>query len=917
MSKLFNFGMAWAKMKIAYTELIQPSIDLIETTNLFEVSMGKVTDEYGNLDEEASKYYTKAIAFQGKMNEKLATNQKEVMEYQAKYYSMFKNQGIDLDKSYLMSESLTKAGYDIASLYNLSTEQAMEKIRAGIAGQVEPLRAIGIDISESALTKVVQNAGIERSVQQLSYAEKEVARYIAIIEQAGQAQGDFAKTFESPANQIRIFKNQLEELKQVAGSFLVGVFSNVLTYVNAIIMTLKEILKSFANLFGVELNYSGTLGVVNEDLEDISNSIGGATKKAKEFKKQLMGFDEINNITLPDTSSSGSGSLATGVDDRLLKSLKEWDNKMDSISGKAQDIRDKMLDWLGFERDDDGTWKLKEGLKNLEKIKDVAINIGIAFGTWKVSSAITDLLKNLGILNENQAFQLAFGLTLSLSGIYAQYKGTKHLLNGDIDLFTILETVLGITGGTFGIVSLLNASKTGKALPLKNKIEIGAGIMLALQSVQTIVDGIKNDDMVKQIAGALEAGVGAGLITAAKGGIKVGLKMGLLFTLATIDVTLAVDIIKWWNEYFEELKGKLYGEKKELNLGEMINVGLSSVGTGVIENVIEPLFGEGAMQPIIDWTANVISTFRNLGKDIENWWEEDVAPWFTTEKWQELGENIKIGISDKWKEFQDWWVNTAIVQWWNENVSPWFTKEKWQQIADDAKTGVENKFDDWKNNFKPIEDWWNNKVKPWFTWDKWQQVADDAKSGIESKFNDWKNNFHPVSDWWSNNIAPWFTWDKWRQLGQDAVQAVQDAFSNFELNIKLPHFSWDKNGIQAPNWAKGVLEALNFPTTLPKLSVSWYANGGMPDMGEIFVARERGPEMVGRIGNKTSVANNDQIVTAIKQGVYEAVTSAMSNGSSEVHLDIRTEEGVIVKKVSQGFKNYVMQTGELPFPIPV
>ena len=102
--------------------------------------MGKVVDQYGNLDVEASKYYTKAMEFQNEMNEKLLTNEAELKNYQAMYYSMLKSQGIDKDASYLMSESLTKAGYDIASLYNLSVDDAMNKLKSGLAGQVESLR---------------------------------------------------------------------------------------------------------------------------------------------------------------------------------------------------------------------------------------------------------------------------------------------------------------------------------------------------------------------------------------------------------------------------------------------------------------------------------------------------------------------------------------------------------------------------------------------------------------------------------------------------------------------------------------------------------------------------------------------------------------------------------------------------------
>ena len=858
---------------------------MIETNNLFEVSMGKVVDQYGNLDEEASKYYTKAMNFQNEMNEKLATNKAELEKYQAMYYSMFKGQGINKEKSYFMSENLTKAGYDIASLYNLNVEDAMNKIKSGIAGQVESLRTIGIDVSESALTKVIRNAGIDdRSVQQLSYAEKEVARYIAILQQAGQAQGDFAKTIDQPANQLRMLQNQFLELKQVAGSFIVHAFGGALVYLNAIIMTVKEVLKAFASLFGWNLDSGGSslsssLGDVSDNVGSIGSGLGNATKKAKELKKQLMGFDEINNIDPASTSGgsggSGSGGVATGIDDKLLESLKKWDNKMSSISGKAQEIRDKMLEWLGFERNDDGTWKLKEGLTNFEKIKDVVKTIGVAFGTWKISSGITNLLKNLGILKGTQAFKIAFGVTLALTGIFLLYKGIKHLLDGDVDIFTILETALGGVGTALGIVSILKGTFT--TIPLGIAAKIGFGVTFALSSLYMEYNSVKKmlegdislGTILQGTGSAFLAGIGIWLITGSPIAGLLGTAGILAFNLG-IEIGMALKEVDW----------------------------------------------EGIWKKITDacstaW-GKVTSFFTEA---VPKWWDDNIAPWFTKEKWQKIGQNMKDGLSNKWTEFKEWWGNTAIVQWWNENVSPWFTIEKWQQIADDAKNGIVNKFDEWKNNFKPVEDWWNTKIAPWFTWDKWQRVAGEAKSGIENKFNEWKNNFNPVSDWWNDKIKPWFTWEKWRQLGQDAINGLQNVFSNFTLKFKLPHFSWTST--PASGWISNVLSALNLPTSLPKLNVSWYANGGMPDMGEIFVAREKGPEMVGKIGNKTTVANNNQIVTAIKQGVYEAVSNAMANGKNDVHLIVRADEGVIVEKASEGFTDYVNRTGELPFPVPV
>lgn len=535
LKKALGFGMIYAGLRSAASfigDIAKANIDMIETNNLFEVSMGKVVDEYGNLDTKASEYYTKAMNFQNEMNEKLATNKSELQQYQAMYYSMFKGQGINKDASYLMSESLTKAGYDIASLYNLSVNDAMEKIKSGIAGQVESLRTIGIDVSESSLSTVLNEVGIDRTVQELSYAEKEVARYIAIIEQAGQAQGDFAKTFESPANQIRVFQNQLIELKQVAGSFIINAFGGIIVWANAIIMAIKEIIKSIASLFGYDLSSGGSSNLAdNIGVPELNTGLSGATKKAKELKKQLMGFDEINNIDKPSSSSGGSGGtggVATGIDDKLLNSLKEWDNKMSSISGKAQEYRDKILEALGFTRNANG--ELDWSWKNMNNILKVLTVIAGIVGGILIIGKLTKLvnwLKTLfNILKTGKGATTTFGLGLQTIG---------KIINGLKSGFTNLGSWVSMVVGQYkifrtqgnGVISSLKLTKTELAktgqgflslIPTWAKVGVGvAGLVgstaLAYKSMEDLKNGsISTTEGVLKLSGSLAGAAASGAI---------------------------------------------------------------------------------------------------------------------------------------------------------------------------------------------------------------------------------------------------------------------------------------------------------------------------------------------------------------------------------------------------------------------
>ena len=218
------------------TDSLEKSINYIETLNLFEVSMGKTLNQYGNLDSASSKYYTKALKFQTQLNEAFGTNIEETMRYQALYNQMSESMGINDDASYIISENLTKLGIDLASLFNASEADTMEALRAGVlAGQTKPLRNYGLDVTQQTLSPLAKELGITRSVKQLSQAEKMILRYIAVLRQASSAHGDFAKTIESPANQLKVFKQQFVELKTAIGNLFQGLLGQILPYINAIL----------------------------------------------------------------------------------------------------------------------------------------------------------------------------------------------------------------------------------------------------------------------------------------------------------------------------------------------------------------------------------------------------------------------------------------------------------------------------------------------------------------------------------------------------------------------------------------------------------------------------------------------------------------------------------------------------------
>lgn len=465
-----------------FKEATTESIDFVETQNLFNVSMGKNVDQYGNLNREASKYYTKAMAFQEKLSDKLKINIEESMEYQALFNAMSKSMGIGDEPSYKISENFTKLGYDLSSLYNIDPENAMQKLRAGLSGQTKPLRDLGLDITQQSLEPLLDELGIERSVKQLSQAEKMVARYIVVLRQASLAHGDFAKTMDSPANQLRIFNAQITAFKRNMGNLWQGLLGGILPYVNAIMMVINELLKMIAKLFGFNTdnqNISTNIGA-----DDLADDLGTATDKAKKLKKQLMGFDEINNITLD--KNSDNGATVGGIDQKLLDAMKEYDNLMDKVKSKATDIKNQIMKWLGFTGDTNKDMKILKGY--LDKIKTIAgIILALYIGS-KVLKLIGYIRTLKGVFTGIIAPATSFQNGLALVG-----KGVNNLksyLKLGVGQFKLYRK-----SGDGVITSLKKIGKEMYSL-IPNTVKLAGGIaglvgsnVLAYKSMQDLKNG--------------------------------------------------------------------------------------------------------------------------------------------------------------------------------------------------------------------------------------------------------------------------------------------------------------------------------------------------------------------------------------------------------------------------------------------
>lgn len=333
-----------------------------EAANLFGVSMKGLTGE--------------ASTFINKMETLLGIDPTEAMNNMATIQGLTTSFGMASDKAYVLSKNLTQLGYDLASLKNIPVAESFTKIQAAISGELEPIRRLGVDISNARLQQELLNLGYSQSVSTLSQADKAVLRYIAIMKQTTDAQGDFARTLSSPANMIRILQAQLNSLARAVGSLLYPALKSILPPLIAAVELVKELVTGIASLMGVKVEFpdfssaSDAVGGVTDAMDNTTKATG---KAAKAFKNYIMGFDELNVIQKDNGSSGGSGSGADAAGNLLGDvDLSGYDMFKNYVGSSVDEIKAK-----------------------LEKLLPLISGIAAGFATWAISNSVLTALEKI------------------------------------------------------------------------------------------------------------------------------------------------------------------------------------------------------------------------------------------------------------------------------------------------------------------------------------------------------------------------------------------------------------------------------------------------------------------------------------------------------------------------------------------
>lgn len=447
---------ALSKIRTVLNQTIGSANEYIEALNLFYVSMGG--------------YAEKAQQYAEIVGDSYGIDPGEFMRMQATFMDVSKSFGTASGTAYTMSKALTQLTYDISSLYNLKVDESLNKVRSALVGEIEPIRALGKDLSVANLKLLATELGVTANVDAMNQSEKAMLRTISLLRQSKSAMGDMARTLEQPANQFRILKAQLTLLSRAIGDLFLPLVQKVLPYMTAFIKVSQRIVMAFAELAGFKLpkfDYADNIVSGNEDIADSADSAAKSMKKLYQ-----LSFDELNILGSQNTGSSGSGASAADIAklEAELNRLAEKENELFSKNlGETTDkIAAQIENWItkgkGVEEWAAGVWEDFKG------IKDAAAAVADSLGLWKIPAAIADLAKSLGL--DVGAVDFNFGTS------------TQGKVTGGDTLKKLLGSGLGLA---LGIGALAVTASSGGVGGLLAK---GLGLALGIGAINMLFDGI-------------------------------------------------------------------------------------------------------------------------------------------------------------------------------------------------------------------------------------------------------------------------------------------------------------------------------------------------------------------------------------------------------------------------------------------
>ena len=415
-----------AGIGVSLAEAIKKSIDFSENLNLFQVALSD--------SAKAGQEFVDA------MQEFYGMDPSSILASVGYFYQMSDAIGTNTKAAETMSMGLTKAANDISSLFNVDIETVQNNLASGMQGMSRAVRKYGIDIRAVTLKQTALSLGIQGNTAQMNEATLQGLRYVTMMRQAKNAMNDFGNTIESPANQIRIFKEQISQLARAIGNFFIPVLQKVLPLLNGIVMAIRVILTFIGTLVGLDLeSFNTSLAGGASAADDEANAIEGVGDAAASAKKDidslLAPFDELNILQEKASKASGGSGGITGteMDPRLLAEIERLSASFDEVRMKANQVRDAILEVFGL------TWDGSKIQMSTDGFMQRLVNLWKKADFKSFGSEIANLI--------NKGIQWAFDNT----------KPEKFMAK-------IERVITNITDGIRGFVSTLDWGGIGATL---------------------------------------------------------------------------------------------------------------------------------------------------------------------------------------------------------------------------------------------------------------------------------------------------------------------------------------------------------------------------------------------------------------------------------------------------------------------
>lgn len=688
---------------------IEGTTDYIEAFNYYTVAFNKVGKEWGkdfeqfgydNAEDYAQSFGNRVNELLGKMSglkvdvdgglisesgmKNLGLNLQEITQYASQLASITNSLGQTGEVTTAISKSMTMLAGDISSLFNVDFSTVATNLQSGLIGQSRALYKYGIDITNATLQTYAYKYGIEKAVSEMSQAEKQQLRLLAILDQSKVSWGDLANTINSPSNMIRQFTNNVKEAGMVLGQLFIPVLQKVLPVINGVVIAIKRLLVSVANLLGIKIDFSsfgqGVSGY-NEDLEDTADALDKVGTSAKNAQSGIRAFDKLKVISTPKSSGSGSGAGGAGID--LTKEIMDATAEYEKVWQEAFDkMQNTALGWA------DKIEKLLEPVKKL--FKDL-FNGDFFEAGQDLSGIVTGIFNWMSdAIASVDWYQIGQNIGQFLAGI----DWTAVFTSAGNFIGQAITAAIELWKGSFD------------AAPIETTILTAIGL-LKFTGVGDIIWGKISDKLSAKVLGS-SIGIVPTIAIAAvtwEIGFNVGKSLGKALFPEDAEY---YDNFTWFGEngFFDTLKNTdfttlktawddLYKDITDNDLYRFLTGTMLLPKHSTLDD-----FGDK-----IDWlidkikntkvdmsdTFGLSSVLINIAPLVGNWFNENVSPWFTKEKWQGMGQTIESSLSEKWTSFTTWWNQTGFSSWWKK-ISEQFGLTKWNKLLENISTAFRTAF---------------------------------------------------------------------------------------------------------------------------------------------------------------------------------------------------------------------------------